>query len=260
MTMRRRSPLAAVSAALLAGSASAGAAQDRPLASPTRDVAVTYRLGAGGPTEEMRLSWLTAEQRMRLDMPGQGYMVIDQRAQRAFMVMDDQRMVMEIPFAQNTRRMGQLPPGARLTREGQDRVAGAPCTIWAYQERGRTGRSCITDDGVVLRVESAAGPEESMEARTIAYGPQDPSRFRPPEDYTLLSMLPGPAPAGPPPIASGPAGPPPFGGAVPPGAMPFGALPALPPAGAVGATSTGSSSSASSAVVAPYGAAPQRSR
>jgi hypothetical protein len=236
--MRRRSPLAA--AVLLAAPALPAAAQDRPLASPSRDVAVTYRLAAG-PAQEMRLSWLAAERRMRLDMPGQGYMVIDQRDQRAFMVMDEQRMVMEIPFAQNTRRMGQLPPGARLTREGEDRVAGTPCTVWAYQEGGRTGRSCITEDGVVLRVQSAAGPEESMEASAIAYGPQDPARFRPPEDYTVLSMLPSL-----PGLPSAPAA--------------AGAMPPLPPAGVVGATSTGSSSSASSAVTIPSHALPQRSR
>lgn len=279
--MRRRlsPPLAAAAALLAAGPAALPAAAqqaDRPPTSPTRDVAVTYRLGGaeartGESPQEMRLAWLAAEQRMRLDMPGQGYMVIDQRDQRAFMVMEDQRMVMEIPFAQNTRRMGQLPPGARLTREGQDRVAGTPCTVWSYQEGTRTGRSCITEDGVVLRVQGPDGPEDSMEARAVAYGPQDPARFRPPADYTVLSMPAGMGAAMmPPPVAAGGppgAGPPgmlPLAGAMPPGLLPPGAMPGrLPPAGTVGVASTsGSSSSSSSSAMAspPPTAQPRRSR
>ncbi|MBX6374969.1 MAG: hypothetical protein IRZ13_12130 [Acetobacteraceae bacterium] len=254
----------AVAFALLIGlTPPAAATQDRPLTSPARDVAVTYRLGAAvaGPAQEMHLSWLAAEQRMRLDMPGQGYMVIDQREQRAFMVMDEQRMAMEIPFAQNTRRMGQLPAGARLTREGEDRVADTPCTVWAYQEGGRTGRTCITEDGVVLRVQSADGPEESMEASAVAYGPQDPARFRPPADFTVLSMVPdmpgGNLPgnvsssvAGLPGPMAFPGSPPPIASAPPLGAAPFGTVRRTPPAGTYGAVSTGSSSSSSSAAAA----------
>ncbi len=258
---------AAAAAAAFAPLGAAGAGQERPLATPQRDVAVTYRMAAAGPIQEMRIAWLAAEQRMRLDMPGQGYMIVDQRAQRAFMVMDETRMVMEIPFAQNTQRMAQLPPGARLTREGQDRVAGTSCTVWAYQESGHTGRSCITEDGVVLRVVSAAGAEESMEATAVAYGPQEPARFRPPADYAALSMpglppmgaggaaaaMPGGTPPGALPFGALPPGalPP---GALPPGALPFGALPAIAPA------ATTSSSSSSAPGPKPANALPPRAR
>ena len=232
MRRHRRSLLTAAACLTLgvAGAPSA-AAQERPPAMPGRDVAVTYRMAAGG-MPEMRIAWLTAEQRMRLDMPGQGYMIVDQRGQRAFMVMDEARMVMEIPFAQNTQRMAQLPQGARLTREGQDRVADTACTVWSYLENGRTGRTCITEDGVVLRVVGAGGPEETMEAIAVSYGAQDAARFRPPSGYGAMAM---PSLAGgPPPGALPPGGMPP--GAMPPtgmpGGMPFSAMPmgAAPPA------------------------------
>jgi Domain of unknown function (DUF4412) len=244
--------LAAAATILPATPSSPAAAEDRPPQAPTRDVAVTYRMAAGAAASEMRIAWLTAEQRMRLDMPGQGYMVVDQRGQRAFMVMDSTRMVMEIPFAQNTQRMAQLPQGARLAREGQDRVAGTPCTVWTYQEGGRTGRT-ITADGVVLRVTSPGGPEESMEATEIAYDAQDPARFRPPAGYTALAM---------PSLTGGSAVP--GAAALPPGVgMPTGAAPSgpfAPPGFGAAAPVPATSSGTSPPAAKPPNAVPQRTR
>ncbi|MBW8270955.1 hypothetical protein [Caldovatus aquaticus] len=270
--MRHRLAPRAATALLIAGLAPLpGAAQqaaDRPPPAPTRDVAVTYRLGsaaapAGAAASEMRIAWLAAERRMRLDLPGQGYLLVDQRNQRALMVMDGERVVMEIPFAQNTRRMGQLPPGARLTRGGDDRVAGIPCTVWTYQDRGHTGRSCVTADGVVLRVQGDEGPDDFLEAREVAYGPQDPASFHPPPDYTMLAMPAGMGAPMLPPAAFGgaaPAAPPPgtlpLAGAMPPGLLPGG----LAPAGAAGTVSTGSSSSSATGGMPPAAAQPRRSR
>jgi hypothetical protein len=217
-------------------------------------------MAAGAAASEMRIAWLTAEQRMRLDLPGQGYMVVDQRGQRAFMVMDSTRMVMEIPFAQNTQRMAQLPQGARLAREGQDRVAGTPCTVWTYQEGGRTGRTCITADGVVLRVTSPGGPEESMEATEVAYDAQDPARFRPPAGYTALAMpsLTGGGGAAVPGAAALPPGALPPGMGPPAGVAPSG--PFAPPGFGAAAPVPATSSGTSPPPAKPPNAVPQRIR
>ena len=67
------------------------AAQDRPPLLPTRDVSVLYRItsapgGAAAAGQEMRWSWLTAEQKLRMDLPGGlGWTVMDQRARRGSM-------------------------------------------------------------------------------------------------------------------------------------------------------------------------------
>ncbi|MBW8270956.1 hypothetical protein [Caldovatus aquaticus] len=205
----RPAAAAALALALAGGAAAAGAApaQDSapsPPLLPARDVAVTYRLtGPGGAgTHSLRIAWLTAEGRVRLDLPAElgGVMLLDRRAQRAFLVMDQHRLVVELPSGGEFPRLGELPPGARLTREGRDRVAGLPCTVWRYQDHGRSGRACITEDGVLLRASGpgaagGAGDDGALEAVAVAYGPQDPASFRPPPGYRAMRAAPGTGPA-----------------------------------------------------------------
>ncbi|WP_188903016.1 hypothetical protein [Caldovatus sediminis] len=97
-------------------------------------------------------------------------------------------MVIEIPAGGSLPWPVQIPPNARLTREGSDRVAGHSCTVWQVQEQnGRRGSARVTADGVLLH---ARGPDgaEGIEATRVAYGPQEPARFRPPADYRTESM------------------------------------------------------------------------
>lgn len=175
------------------GGAAQALAQDRPLAVPTRDVAVTYRMPEGAG--EMRMSWLASQHLMRMDMPdGMGWMVMSMQgdAARGFMVMAQQRMVMDLPAAQASEARGMMPsPGARFVREGTDRIANTPCTIWRVQDRGEAGRACITADGVTLRAEEAGRPNARMEATAVAYGAQDPSRFQRPQGYQTFQLPPG---------------------------------------------------------------------
>jgi hypothetical protein len=187
----RRSFRLALAASLLAAPAFA---QDRPPAFPTRDAAVTYRIAGGG---EMRMAWLAAEQRMRMDMPGQGMaMLLDLRGRKAFMVMDAQRMVMEVPVGQeHMAQAGQIPADARLTREGTDRVAGQACTLWRMEHRGQSAVSCVTAEGIPLRVRDGKG-ETAMEATQVAIGPQESARFRPPAGYQSMQMPQGMPPQG----------------------------------------------------------------
>jgi hypothetical protein len=184
----------ALAAAPLPGGPAAASAQERPEGAvptllPAHDVAVTYRLAGLGGAKEMRISWLTAAGRLRLDLPAElgGVMLVDRRAQRAFMVMDHQRLVVELPLGGDLPRLGELPPGAQLVREGEDRVAGLPCTVWRYRDRDQSGRACITADGVLLRASgpgpAGTGDAGALEAVAVAYGPQDPARFEPPPGY-----------------------------------------------------------------------------
>jgi len=175
-------------------------AQDRPPLFPTRDVAVTYRAPQAGG--EMRMSWLAARGVMRMDMPdGQGWMVVSPgREGGGFIVMPAQRMVMDLPEAQMAEARRLSPgPQARFLREGTDRIAGTPCTIWRVEEGRDTGRVCMTADGVALRAEQPGQPQSRMEATSVAYGPQDPARFERPRGYQsfqLPSGLPGGLPRG----------------------------------------------------------------
>lgn len=178
-------------------------AQDRPPIMPTRDVSVTYRmLGGQGPQAQQPfvISWNTQLGAMRSDMPGgMGWMVAEPRQGRAFMVMEQQRMVMDLPVGQ-VMQQHMNSPTATFRREGNATVAGLPCTIWIVEDRGNTGRACVTADGVSLRVEgtAAGGQTGGMEATAVSFGPQDPARFQRPQGYQSMQM-----PGGPPPGARG---------------------------------------------------------
>jgi hypothetical protein len=178
-------------------------AQDRPLLVPTRDVSVTYRVVGGQAGQEMRMSWRVADQKLRVDMPGGiGWSVMDQRSKKMFVVMEQQRMIMEVPLNNGPGGVSvptQPPETARFTRGGTATIAGQGCTVWRYENEGVTGESCLTADGVMLRSTGTHnGQTASMEATEVAYGPQDAARFKAPSGYQQMQMpagAPGARPA-----------------------------------------------------------------
>ncbi|NGM20907.1 DUF4412 domain-containing protein [Roseomonas stagni] len=179
-------------AALLSLSAVPAVAQDRPALYPTRDVAVTYRVNGGqaqaAGMQSITIAWLAAAQAMRMDMGPAGYMVADHRNQRGFMVMQQARMIMDVPMQQAMQQYGPSE-NATYRRTGSATVAGHACTVWSYQDRGNSGTACITGDGVMLRAEGTSqGQSGGMEATQVAYGAQDPSRFQRPQGYQSMQM------------------------------------------------------------------------
>ncbi|TDH58095.1 DUF4412 domain-containing protein [Dankookia rubra] len=178
------------------------AAQERPVMVPTRDVAVTYRVTAGqGQGHELRMAWLVAERKLRVDAEGApGWSVIDQAAKRMLVVMDQQRAVLEVPA--NTGPGGlslptEPPASARFAKDGSATVAGLRCTVWRYEDGDKRGETCLTADGVMLR--SSGGQRDgqggsrtgAVEATKVAYGPQDPARFQAPPGYRSMQLPPG---------------------------------------------------------------------
>jgi hypothetical protein len=178
-------------------------AQERPPLAPTRDVSVTYRAAGGPAGREIRMSWLVAEQKLRVDMPGgMGWSLVDQRAQKMVMVMDQQRMVMELPMQGGPGGLTiptQPPDSARFTRGGSATIAGLPCTVWQYQDGNSRGEACLTTDGVMLRSSGSHGGQSgSVEAVAVAFGAQDPARFRVPAGYQPMQLPAGIMPGRPP--------------------------------------------------------------
>jgi hypothetical protein len=203
-------------AALLGALPLAPQAQDRPVLFPQRDVTITYRLpdNAG----EMQVSWLAARRLMRTDMPGgMGFGVMDLQTGTGFMAMPQQRLIMDIPRGQFQGRTLAPSERARFAREGQDRIAGIPCTVWRVEDQGEATRVCMTADGISLRAEGINRANSRVEATAVTYAVQDPARFQRPQGYQAFQM---------------PAGIPGLGGT--PGAASGGGLPrgtALPPPG-----------------------------
>lgn len=177
-------------------------AQDKPLMTPTKDVAVTYKTVGRDAGQTMTISYSADARLMRIDANGMpGYVVVDRDKQRSMMVMPDQKMYMEMNAA-------HAPPGtglpddanANLTKKGTDTVAGIACTVWAAQTPHGPGEACITADGVMLRATGKDGA--GLEATQVSYSAQPAANFAPPAGFQKMdmpAMPPGGAmPGGPP--------------------------------------------------------------
>ncbi len=182
-----RPVLPALTVTCLAATCLAAAAQDRPLITPTRDVAVTYKVIGFDPGKTMQMAWMTANSLMRVDTPGgHGYMIIDRARRRAMMVLTEQRMYMELDPGQVSAPGTWPDDQAKFTRGGSETIAGTACTVWAYDAPSGTGTACMTADGVMLRASTADG--KGLEAIRIAYGPQPAEQFQPPEGFQKREM------------------------------------------------------------------------
>lgn len=151
---------------------------------PTRDVDVTYEMQAGDRTATERLRWLVASALLRVDPPGQGvYMITDYKQHRVSIVQTESRTVAVVPApAAAIPGAPDAPHGKPFQRNGESQVAGLACTQWsATDTEGRPVGICMTDDGVMLRLQS--GGRTVLQARSVTYGPQDASAFEVPADY-----------------------------------------------------------------------------
>lgn len=174
-------------------------AQQRPPFPPTRDVAVTYRVENGNQPTSARLAWSVELRALRADLPAGtpaslsgvplppgAWVVVDLRAARAFAADDRTGFVLDLPQLAARAQAGERAlAGARAFREGVDRVAGLPCTVWRLKtatkpSKGRPIRVCLTADGVPLRAEEE-DRRARAEATAVAYGPQAAIRFQPPQ-------------------------------------------------------------------------------
>ena len=157
---------------LCAGSA---AAQDRPSAQPTRDVAVTY---SGMPNAPLRMSWLAAAHLSRSEVAPGIWILHDQAQHSTLLVNDARKAVIVLPMP-DPMLIG-ASPDARFTREGSATFGGIGCTSWAIHTGAADARACITADGVPLRMEAA---NIVLTATEVSYTPQDPGRFAVPAGY-----------------------------------------------------------------------------
>lgn len=182
-----RSPRRRLVLALLALLAPAsGAAQQRPVLLPTRDVDVTYRSGPPGHAIEQRARFAAPEQRMRLDAPTPGlFVVVDYRSNTMLLVSEGDRKVMELPAPPGLVPGVGMPEASapKAERQGSDSVAGLACTEWKVADmQGVPVLLCLTDDGVMLRVRQ--GTRVLAIATKVSFAPLDRALFQAPAGFT----------------------------------------------------------------------------
>ncbi len=165
---------------------------------PTRDVAVSYKLiGRGGP-KNLVIRQRAQSRVMRIETIGQpGYVLVDRQTQRASLVMDGQGVFGDMA-ANRVPQEGQLPDDkASFKKRGVASFAGSQCTNWDYTTARGNGSVCITEDGVMLRIEALSG--NGLEATTVAFAPQQAAWFTAPAGTSRMGSV-----AAPPPIAAPP--------------------------------------------------------
>jgi hypothetical protein len=167
---------------------------------PSTDAAVTYGVHmVGKPGGTMSVAWKADTGRVRVEsMMFPGWLLLQPRDNKASMVVDAQRAVVQMPPDVAQRGAPRVPPDATLTEAGTDTVAGLPCTLWNFTSASEgTGTLCVTDGRLMLRTVARVrgGEEIRIEAETVSTAPQDAARFVLPADYTSVAPTTAPAPA-----------------------------------------------------------------
>jgi hypothetical protein len=176
-------------------------AQERPPLAPTRDVSITYRLlGPRQGNINMRVQASTGL--ARVDGPNRrGYIIVDRQNHHMTLVNIERRVYTDMPTEGGEQRSPDLDPTARYVRHGTETIAGLACTAWDYTARQSTGSACVTDDGVLLRLQDSANPH-GLEATEVSFATQPDADFRPPPDFTGQPMPPASWPLPPTPPAA----------------------------------------------------------
>lgn len=191
--MIQRMAMGLLAAATLALPVLAQPAPARPTLLPTRDVAVTYRLeGSDKVQGDIDAAWSASQRLLRVDnASAPGWVLVEERTRRASMVMQ-QGLVVRLPDSPEIAMLMQDPESqGRVSRLGARTIAGQRCTDWKLDRAdGKGGTACLTADGVLLRMQQT-GRREVLQATRVAYGPQDPARFRLPAGAPQFTLPPG---------------------------------------------------------------------
>jgi hypothetical protein len=190
MTQRLAAALLALPLMFAAGAPSGATAQEQPVLLPTRDVAVTFRLSGSTQLQgDINAIWSATRRTLRVDnASAPGWLLVEQQAGRAYMVMQ-QGVVMRLPATPDMAQMLDNPQAhGRVTRGARRTIAGHSCTDWQIERQdGKGGVACVTADGVLLRAQQT-GKREVLEATRVAYGAQDPARFRLPQGVPQIQL------------------------------------------------------------------------
>lgn len=164
-------------------------AEDRPLMTPTRDVAITYRV-LGPRQGTLHMSIQAGSGLTRVESPNRpGYAIVDRKTLRMTVVMPEQRVFLEVPSPPGQQSAPDLDPTAKFTRHGTDTVAGVSCTVWDFTAANGAGSMCVTEDGAMLRAQNSSG-KGGIEATEVSYAALKDADFHPPADFTQQAMPP----------------------------------------------------------------------
>jgi len=167
-------------------------AQERPMFAPSRDVTIDYTIDskAAGPKQpkSIKMSIAAGGTRMRIEGQGTpGYMIMDRASGRTVMVLEQQHAYTDMPTSPAMANMFVFNDKMGFVRKGNSTVAGLSCTVWDVHRDNGSGTACITDDGLLLRGDSADG-NSHMIATKVSVGSLPDSVFQPPPGYRKMDV------------------------------------------------------------------------
>lgn len=168
----------------------------RPLALPTRDVAIIYEVtGAAGMdgAQKLQVTYADGGNRARVDYfrwreakSVFAALIFGRPADRVLAVLPERHAYVEHKVGKIENPDMFLKPTMQFTRKGQDAVAGLSCTdrtIKVPDKDRDQGTACVTDDGVALRLTAGKDSVAALTATAVAYGAPSNGVFDPPAGY-----------------------------------------------------------------------------
>jgi hypothetical protein len=172
---------------------SPAAAQTRPIILPSRDVAVSYTVQIPNrPDASYNLAYSAASELARIDDPAHGtYFLINLPASSAELVVPALHSIVAAPTLADLGAQIRGADNAHFTPLGSGAYAGTSCNNYLVQNPQGSGHACITPDGVILFFsgQNAQG-SATITATNIAYAPQDPVNFAPPDGFSSINLPP----------------------------------------------------------------------
>ena len=130
--------------------------------------------------------------KMRVDTEFDGYrsaIYIDLPTHAATVVTErmGQKIALQIDRERASEAVNILDRNAR--RAGEAKVAGETCAEYEFETaKGRTVRTCITDDGIALRMRDMTRKRVTWEAAHVTRAPQDAALFVVPPDALAVQV------------------------------------------------------------------------
>ena len=168
---------------------------DRPLSLPKSDVEVTYRFDKmpGEGPHKLQVIYSDAGERVRADLfaytelkvPYQS-VIFDRPADRFITVFHDRRSYIEGTIGNSGNPGNFIGANVAFRREGTDMVVYAPCVVWRVEAPGQSNdqdTTCVTDDGLALRLSSSKPGIVSLIATSVHYESPPDDTFVPPKGY-----------------------------------------------------------------------------
>lgn len=184
-----------VVAALLAASA-AGA--QSPLPVPTVGYSADRVMETEAGTFTGRVHAMPDRDRSETTVGDMSSVVILRRdLQSGWMLMPSQKLYRELDFGEARKQAGAAPGDVTIEAAGPDTIEGVETTKYKLRMKDGSagGFMWFTADGIPVRMDMLTKNGRKTERMTVTLknlqiGPQDPSLFEPPADYSRMGVFP----------------------------------------------------------------------